>query len=144
LQCRTEEYRSKKKDVGDLLEEVECEEKLGQGFASMDRLEEMDIGDGNVPQLTYVNANLTKEQKDKVRLLAHEFVDCFAWSYNEMSGLGRDLVEHRLPIKDRFKPFKHPPRTFNPLLYDHIKEEVNGCWRLGLLDRVGTLSGYPI
>jgi hypothetical protein len=79
---------------------VEREGKLGQGFASVDRLEEMDIGDGNVTQLTYVNTNLTKEQKDKIKLLPREFVDCFAWNYNEMSGLGRDLVEHRLPIKD--------------------------------------------
>jgi hypothetical protein len=102
LQCWTEEYRSKEKDMGDLLEEVEHEGKLGQGFASMDHLEEMDIGDGNVPRPTYVNANLTKEQKDEVRLLACEFIDCFTWNYNEMPGLGRDLVEHKLPIKDRF------------------------------------------
>jgi hypothetical protein len=47
LQCWTEEYRSKEKDMGDLLEEVEHEGKLGQGFASMDHLEEMDIGDGH-------------------------------------------------------------------------------------------------
>jgi hypothetical protein len=27
-----------------------------------------------------------------------EYVDLFAWNYNEMSGLSCDLVEHKLPI----------------------------------------------
>jgi hypothetical protein len=35
-----------------------------------------------------------------------EYVNCFAWNYNEMPGLSRDLVEHKLPIKPGFKPYK--------------------------------------
>jgi hypothetical protein len=66
LQCRTEEYQSKAEGVGDLVEEVEHEGKLGQGFSSIDYLEEMDIGDGSMPRPMYVNTNLTKEQKDKL------------------------------------------------------------------------------
>jgi hypothetical protein len=31
----------------------------------VDRLEEMDIGDGTTPRPTYVNADLMDEQKDK-------------------------------------------------------------------------------
>jgi hypothetical protein len=88
-------------------------------------LEEMDIGDGTVPRPMYVNTNLSREQKDKVRLLAHQFIDIFAWEYTKMPSLGRDLVEHRLPIKEGFKPFKQPPRNYNPAMYDRIKEEVN-------------------
>jgi hypothetical protein len=99
--------------------------KLGKGFASVDCLEEMDIGDGSLPRPTYINANLPKEQKDKVRFLAREFINCFALNYTEMLGLGKDLVEHRLPIKEGFRPFKQPPRNYNPLLYDCIKEEIN-------------------
>jgi hypothetical protein len=52
-----------------------------------------------MPRPTYVNTDLTEEKKDKVHLLAHEFIDCFAWEYTEMPGLSRDLVEHRLSIK---------------------------------------------
>jgi hypothetical protein len=85
----------------------------------------MDIGDGTVPRPMYVNTNLSREQKDKVRLLAHQFIDIFAWEYTKMPSFGRDLVEHRLPIKEGFKPFKQPPRNYNPAMYDRIKEEVN-------------------
>jgi hypothetical protein len=49
----------------------------------------------------------------------------FAWNYNEMPGLSRDLVEHRLPIKPSFRPYKQPRRNFNPDIYDRVKEEVN-------------------
>ena len=42
-----------------------------------------------------------------------------------MLGLSRDLVEHRLPIKAYFKPYKQPNRQFNPVIYAQIKEEIN-------------------
>jgi len=35
-----------------------------------------------------------------------------------MPGLSRDLVEHRLPIKAGFRPYKQPSRRFNPVMYD--------------------------
>jgi hypothetical protein len=59
----------------------------------------------------------------------NEFVDCFAWEYTEMSGLSRELVEHRLPIKPGFRPYNKPPRNFNTLMLSHIKEEVNRLLR---------------
>jgi hypothetical protein len=42
-----------------------------------------------------------------------------------MPGLSRDLVEHKLPIKPGFKPYKQPRRNFNPDIYDQVKEEIN-------------------
>jgi hypothetical protein len=47
------------------------------------------------------------------------------WSYSKMSGLSRELVEHRLPIKDGFRPYKQPARRFNSDIYDRVKEEIN-------------------
>ena len=41
-----------------------------------------------------------------------------------MPGLSRELVEHRLPIKAGFRPYKQPARKFNPNMYDRIKEEI--------------------
>ena len=42
-----------------------------------------------------------------------------------MPGLSRDLVEHRLPIKAGFRPYKQLVRRFNPIIYDRIKTEIN-------------------
>jgi hypothetical protein len=69
LRRRTEGYRSGENGARNLVEELGHDGKLGQGFEPVDRLEAMDIGDGNKPRPTYVNAGLPQDQKDEVRSL---------------------------------------------------------------------------
>ena len=80
--------------------------------------------------------------------LLKEYIDCFAWEYSEMPGLSRDLVEHRLPIKASFKPYKQPARHFNPSIYDRIKEEINRLLDAGFIDlvvmQIGSLILCPL
>jgi len=104
-------------DSGDL-------DKLGQGFTSADPLEKVDIGDGTILRLIFVNKNLSAEYKADLIKLSKEYIDCFAWEYSEMTSLSRDF-EHCLPIKTGFRPCKQPARRFNPSIYDRIKEEIN-------------------
>ena len=46
-----------------------------------------------------------------------------------MPGLKRELVEHRLPIKDGKKPIKQMPRRFAPEILSKIKAEVERLLR---------------
>jgi hypothetical protein len=39
--------------------------KLGRGFMSADKLQEIDIGDGDKPRLTFISANLDSSLKDR-------------------------------------------------------------------------------
>jgi hypothetical protein len=73
-----------------------------------DPLEEVDIGNGAVPRPIFVNKNLDANYKAKLIVILKEYIDCFTWSYSEMLGLSHELVEHRLPIKDGFRPYKQP------------------------------------
>ncbi|BFG20860.1 hypothetical protein CerSpe_071340 [Prunus speciosa] len=41
-----------------------------------------------------------------------------------MPGLSRDLVEHRLPTTEDFKPFKQPPRRMSAEVELQVKEEI--------------------
>jgi hypothetical protein len=84
--------------------------KLGRGFMSADKLEEIDIGDGDKPRPTFISTNLDSNFRKELIKLLKEYKDCFAWDYSEMPGLDRSIVEHRLPIKPGFKPYKQPPR----------------------------------
>ena len=77
-----------------------------------------------IPRPTFVNKNLRADCKAKLIELLKEYVCFFAWEYHEMPGLRRELVEHRLPIKNGFRPYKQTPRRFNPKMYDRIKEEI--------------------
>jgi hypothetical protein len=79
--------------------------KLGCGFMSADKLEEIDIGYGDKPRLTFISANLDSSFRERLIKLQKEYKDCFAWDYSEMPGLDCSIVEHRLPIKPGFKPY---------------------------------------
>jgi hypothetical protein len=50
-----------------------------------------------------------------------------------MPGLSRELVEHRLPIKSGFRPYKQPARRFNPIIHDRVKEEVGQLLDAGFI-----------
>jgi hypothetical protein len=77
-------------------------------------LEDIDIGDGKTPRLTFVNKTLETDPRDEMIGLLKEYSDCFAWNYTEMPGLSREIVEHRPPIKSGFRPFKQKARIFCP------------------------------
>jgi hypothetical protein len=106
LKNRVKQYRSEKNDICETVDEFSEVEKLGQGFTSADPLEEVDIGNGAVPRPTFVNKNLNADYKAKLIVLLREYVDCSAWSYSELPGISCELVEHRLSIKDGFRPYK--------------------------------------
>jgi hypothetical protein len=89
-------------------------------------LEEIDIGEGKTPRPTFVNKTLETDPRKEMIGLLKEYSDCFAWNYTEMSGLSREIVEHRLPIKFGFRPFKQKARTFRPDLLPQIKDEIRG------------------
>jgi hypothetical protein len=55
------------------IEKFDEVEKLEQGFSSADSLEQIDIGDGITPRLTFVNKNMSLEHKDAVIKLLRDY-----------------------------------------------------------------------
>jgi hypothetical protein len=110
---------------GGIIEEFRDLDKLGQGFTSVDPLEEIDIGDGRTPRLTFVNKTLETDPRDEIIGLLKEYSDCFAWNYIEIPGLSQEVAEHRLPIKSGFRSFKQKARTFRLDLLPRIKDEIH-------------------
>jgi hypothetical protein len=58
------------------------------------------------PRLTFVNKNMSLEHKDAMIKLLKDYVDCFAYNYREIPRPSQELVEHWLPIKSGFMPYK--------------------------------------
>jgi hypothetical protein len=99
--------------------------KLGRGFMSADKLEEIDIGDGDKPRPPFISAKLDSSFRKELTELLKEYKDCFAWDYSEMPGLDRSIVEHRLPIKLGFRPYKQPPsKIYKDEVLADVKKEV--------------------
>jgi hypothetical protein len=83
---------------------------------------EIDTGDGITPRPTFVNKNVSLEHTNAIIKLLRDYDDCFAWNYHEMPSLSQELVEHWLPIKSGFRPYKQSAQRFNPIIHDQVKE----------------------
>ena len=83
---------------------------------NLDTLEEL--------RITYISSLLPSNFNEGIIATLQEFKNCFAWNYDEMSGLDKSLVEHRLPIKPEFHPFQQPPRRMSKKVKMKVKEEI--------------------
>jgi hypothetical protein len=109
----------------DIIEEFRDLDKLGQGFTLAGPLKEIDIGDSKTLRPTFINKTLEADPRDEMIGLLKDYIDCFAWSYTEMPGLSRELVEHRLPIKPGFRPYKQRTRSFRLDILPSIKDKID-------------------
>jgi hypothetical protein len=69
LERKTTEYCLGKNDIREVVEDLGDEGKLWPGFSSIDELEEVDIGSGGVRRPTYINTNLSVQEKSEIREL---------------------------------------------------------------------------
>jgi hypothetical protein len=111
----------------------DTEGKLGKGFTSVDELEEVDIGPGDRPRPTYISKKIDPEFRLKLIELLREFRDCFAWEYHEMPGLKRSIVEHHLPIKPGYQPFKQAPRRLKPQIMEDVNSEITRLYEANFI-----------
>lgn len=54
----------------------------------------------------------------------NEFVDIFAWSYEDLKTFNTEIIQHKIPLKEGTKPFRQKLRKFNPMLLSVIKKEI--------------------
>ena len=71
--------------------------------------------------------------------MLHDYVEVFAWSYKDMSGLYTDIMVHRLPTKEDFPPMKQKVRRMRPDILEKIKAEVMKQFNTGFL----AVTSYP-
>jgi len=100
---------------------------------AQDPLEEVDLGDGSTKRPTYISTKIDKDFKVQIVEFFRKYKDCFAWDYNEIAGLNRDVVELKLPIQPDKKPVKQTPRGFAPQIQSKIKEEIERLLKCGFI-----------
>jgi hypothetical protein len=133
LNRRTAEYHSYTDDAMGVMEELGELGKLGRVFSSMDDLKKVDIDDGVVPWSTYVSAHLNTKQKQEIIGLLKAYTCCFNWDYTEMPRLSRELLEHQLPIKANFRPYKQGATNFKPEIARRVKGEMDQLLQGGFI-----------
>ncbi|KAI5433245.1 hypothetical protein KIW84_020505 [Lathyrus oleraceus] len=80
-----------------------------------------------------IRALLEESAKRGLIELLREYVDVFAWSYEDMPGLDTDIVQHFLPLKPECVPVKQKLIRTHPDMAVKIKEEVQKQIDVGFL-----------
>ncbi|RVW26176.1 Transposon Ty3-I Gag-Pol polyprotein [Vitis vinifera] len=71
--------------------------------------------------------------------MSGSYLDVFAWSYEDMSGLDPTIVQHHLPILPHARPVKQKLRRLHPRWSLQVKEEIQKQLSVGFL----SLIEYP-
>nr|KYP43667.1 hypothetical protein KK1_034895 [Cajanus cajan] len=98
--------------------------------------ERINLGQGEDKKEISINTKIKEEVRDQLIGLLKEYVNIFSWSYHDMSALDREIVKHKLPIKDEIPPIKQGPMTqFESINFEYTPREGNK-----LADALATLS----
>jgi hypothetical protein len=85
---------------------------------------ECNLGTEEEPKYVKLSNSLSANQRVECIKLLKEFVDVFAWKYEDLETYDTSIIEHRIPLKYDTKPFRKKLRKINPMLLRIMKKEV--------------------
>jgi hypothetical protein len=102
-------------------------------------VETINLGTEENKKEVKVGTTLKASIKERLIKLLHEYVDVFAWSYQDMPGLDTDIVVHKLPLQPDCPPVKQKLRRARPDMALKICDEVKRQFDAGFL----AVAKYP-
>ena len=69
------------------------------------RYVDVNLKNGKVRQMK-MGSKLEEKEVREYSELVDEFSNTFAWSYDELKGIPREMVEHRIPLIPRARPIR--------------------------------------
>ena len=78
---------------------------------------------GKVRQIK-MGSKLEEKEIKEYSELVDEFSDTFAWSYDELRGIPREMVEHRILLIMDARPIRQKERRMNPQLQLLVRAEL--------------------
>ncbi|XP_073219715.1 uncharacterized protein [Cicer arietinum] len=116
---------------------IEREAKIIQPY--QEPVEAINLGTGHDKKEVKVGMSMKESEREKLVKLLIDYVDVFAWSYQDMPGLDTNIVEHKLPLKPEYTPIKQKLRRMRPDMSLKIREEVKKQFDAGFL----AVAKYP-
>ena len=98
-----------------------------------DKVMQVNLGSQDNPKPIFISESLSLTEKEELIILIKEYIDVFAWSYEDMPGLDPQVAMHRLNIKPDVKPVKQQQRRFRPNIMEAIEAEVHKLIACGFL-----------
>ena len=78
---------------------------------------QVNLGSQDHPKPIFISESLSLMEKEELIILVKEYIDVFAWNYEDMPGLDPQVAMHRLNIKPDAKPVKQQQRHFSSKHY---------------------------
>ncbi|XP_070004081.1 uncharacterized protein [Nicotiana sylvestris] len=103
---------------------LELEHFDNKPMPNLNDTEPVNLGTLEEVRETKISIHTDEKTRNAIIQLLFELKDVFAWSYDDMLGLGIDLVVHKLPIYPGCPPVQQKQRKFKTDISDKIKEEI--------------------
>jgi hypothetical protein len=71
-----------------------------------------------------IGTKLSQEEENRFIEFLRSNKDVFAWTYNDLGGVSRDIIEHKLDINPNFRPKKQKLRKLAEDRIQAAKAEV--------------------
>ena len=101
---------------------------------NQEEIEVINLGNNEEKKEVKIGTALLVEIKKEIIDLLYEFANIFAWSYQDMSGLNIEILEHHLPFKPECKLIQQKLQRMKPEMLLKIKEEVKKQFDAGFLE----------
>uniref|UniRef100_A0A2N9GFR2 Uncharacterized protein n=1 Tax=Fagus sylvatica TaxID=28930 RepID=A0A2N9GFR2_FAGSY len=101
-----------------------------------EELEEIVLKEGNEKKTTRIGTSMTKEIRALVVSFLRENADVFAWSHDDMLGIGTEVISHKLNVNPSTSPVKQKRRVFAPERNTAVMEEVDKLLKAGFIREV--------
>ena len=107
-------FRTEEEEYDEIPEEVSrlLEREKNSIHPYKEPLETINLGLEEEPTEVKIGALLHPDMKSRLTELLKEYVDIFSWSYQDISGLDTDIVEHHLSLKPEFPPVRQSSRNY--------------------------------
>ena len=96
-------------------------------------IEIVDFGITDQPRELRVGLDLSTDERDSLAQLLRSYLDVFAWSYEDMSGLDPSIVQHHLPLLPHVRSVKQKLRQLHPRWSLQVNEEIQKQLNVGFL-----------
>ena len=88
------------------------------------RIELIDFRALDQPEEIRIGSSLSPDERSGLIDLLKSYLDVFAWSYEDITGLNPTIVQHHLPILPHARPVKQKLRRLHPQWSLQVKEEI--------------------
>ena len=102
---------------------------------------QVDVGSQDHPKPISISESLSFTEREELIAFIREYIDVFAWNYEDLPGLDPQIAMHQLNIKPDVKPVKQQQRRFHPDIMKAIEAKSINSSNVASFARSNTQTG---